>query len=119
MNHFNFEKHLEKLASQIYSEPPSSQHTNASKELIEEFCRDLSFQNVVELGCGTAPCLDILKSWGKETFGVTAKGEIVNHSVYRGDMHFTGLADQSYDLVIARHALEHSPMPLILLMEGR
>lgn len=119
MNYSNFEKHLQKIYSEIYNEPRSLQHVNATREMLEEFCKDLSFSNVIELGCGTAPALDFLKGWGKETMGVTLGKEEVNHPALREDMHFTVIPDQSYDMVIARHILEHSLMPLILLMEMR
>jgi hypothetical protein len=119
MNYNNFERHIQRLSRDVYPEPVSLQHTNASKDVLEKFCRNLIFDNVIEFGCGTAPSLDILKSWGKTTFGVTLKDEVVNHPTIREDMHFTNLPDTSYDLVIARHVLEHSYMPLILLMEMR
>jgi 2-polyprenyl-3-methyl-5-hydroxy-6-metoxy-1,4-benzoquinol methylase len=119
MTYQNFEKHISKLTQDIYNEPSSSQHTNASKELIEEFCKDLIFDSVVEFGCGTAPILDEMKKMGKKTLGITLGGEVVDHEVLREDMHFTTVADSSFDMVVARHVLEHSYMPLILLMEMR
>jgi hypothetical protein len=121
MNLINFKNHLEKLYKQIYNEPHSQPHTDASVEMINEFTSDLNFEKVVELGCGTAPSLDYLYDKGKITYGITMGGEIVNpvHKVLREDMHFTELLDGACDLIIARHVLEHSPMPLILLMEMR
>ena len=119
MNYTNFEKHLEKIYKDVYNEPRSPQHTNSARETLEEFCKDLDIRRAVEFGCGMAPSLDLLKEWGVETLGVTMGTEIPDHPVLREDMHFTSLENQSYDLVIARHVLEHSPMPLILLMEMR
>jgi len=119
MNYINFEKHLQKLYLDVYDEPQSSQHTNSARETLEEFCNNLDIRRAVELGCGTAPSLNWLKEHGKETLGVTMGHETSLHEVLREDMHFTSINDQSYDLVIARHVLEHSPMPLILLMEMR
>ena len=86
--------------------------------MAEEFLKDLDFKTVVELGSGLAPLLDILVGWDKKTLAVTLGNEnIKKHKVLREDMHFTSIADESYDLVISRHSLEHSYMPLILLME--
>lgn len=119
MNYSNFENHLQELRKQIYNEPHSYWHTKAAEEALTEYCKDLKFTNVLELGCGTAPCLDLMKKWGKETLGITLGNEIVNHEVLREDIHFTSIPSQSFDMIIARHILEHSPMPLILLMEMR
>lgn len=119
MSYTNFERHLQKIYSQIYNEPHSEPHTTASINMIDEFCSDISFDSVVEFGCGTAPILDKMKELGKTTLGVTLGGENVNHEVIREDMHFTTIGDGYCDMVVARHVLEHSPMPLILLMEMR
>jgi hypothetical protein len=34
-----------------------------------------------------------------------------------GDFHFIDSGGEIYDLIFARHALEHSPMPILALME--
>ena len=78
---------------------------------------DLDFETVLEIGCGPAPLLDAMQELGKKTTGVTLGGEQPKHKVIRQDMHFLDMANNSYDLVAARHVLEHSPIPLPLLME--
>jgi ubiquinone/menaquinone biosynthesis C-methylase UbiE len=61
-----------------------------------------------------------------EWFGITAGASDYKEAVKRAgisrvtqaDMTFLGHAkDESMDMIFARHVLEHSPMPLITLME--
>jgi len=115
----NFTRHISKFSESIYNEPPSPHHTRAAREAMAELLEGIEVNSAIEFGCGSAPCLDYLKEQGKETFGITFGKEECNHPVLREDMHFTSLPDQSYDLAIARHVLEHSPIPLILLAEMR
>lgn len=117
MTQHNFLNHWESLQKQIYQENNSPDHIKAAQEIVREFCLDMEIESVIELGCGQAPVLDEFKKLGKRTLGVTLGGESLDHEVVREDMHFTKIAGQTADLVVARHALEHSPMPLILLME--
>lgn len=117
MTYDNFSRHLSELRKEIYIELASPQHTRAARETAEEFLKDLDFKSAVEFGCGVAPTLDILKEWGKKTLGITLDNESVAHEILREDMHFTNLEDKSFDIGISRHSLEHSPIPLIMLME--
>jgi hypothetical protein len=41
----------------------------------------------------------------------------LGRNVKKMDFHFLDYPDNSFDLVFARHSLEHSPMPLLALME--
>jgi len=115
----NFFRHIGKFSQNIYDQLPSPHHTKAANSAMAELLEGLEINSAVELGCGSAPCLDYLKEHGVKTLGVTIGKEDCNHEVLREDMHFSTIPDGSYDLVIARHALEHSPIPLILLAEMR
>ena len=118
MNLDNFKKHIEELNKSIDTEIVNDGHTSASKDVANEWLKNLDFKSAIELGAGLAQLLDILANWGKGTLAVTLGNEDVEkHNVLREDMHFTNIPDKSYDLVISRHSLEHSYMPLILLME--
>jgi hypothetical protein len=115
----NFTNHIKKFSESIYNEYRSLQHEGAARGAMTELLEGIDFNSAVEFGCGTAPCLDCVKEQGKQTLGITIGDEPCSHEVLREDMHFTSLPDQSYDLAIARHVLEHSPIPLILLSEMR
>ena len=117
MTYDNFFKHIGILRQDVSLELSSPHHASAAKAMVDEFCNDLDYKSVVEFGCGAAPVLDIMKEKGRETLGITLNNEPVNHKLFKEDMHFTDLKDNSYDMAISRHSLEHSPMPLIMLME--
>ncbi len=111
------EKHLEDLSADVYDERPTDHHTAAAHDAIDRLVAPLGVRSAVELGCGAAPSLDRLAALGVRTLGVTLGDEPCGHEVLRADIHRTGLDDGSFDLVVARHVVEHSPMPLVLLLE--
>lgn len=113
------DRHYQLLTKNANLELRSPHHEHAAHQAVLDCCQYLDIKSVVELGCGTAPMLDQFKKMGIKTCGVTLLNEPIKHKVIRKDMHFSGLPDKSYDLVAARHSLEHSPMPLLLLMEMR
>lgn len=111
------ERHLETLAEDVYHELPTPHHTAAAHHAVDDLLVGLEFRSALELGCGTGPTLDRLAELGKETRGVSLGAEECAHPVVHADMHFSGLPADCCDLVIARHIIEHSVMPLLLLME--
>lgn len=118
MRHWDqIDGHYQRLLNNVNRELASPHHTNAAQEAVRDFCVGLDFESVVELGCATGPVLEAMKKMGKKTLGVTLKDEPNNNRVTRQDMHFTNIPDHDFDMVVARHVLEHSPMPLLLLME--
>jgi ubiquinone/menaquinone biosynthesis C-methylase UbiE len=113
----HLDRHLDDLAADVYRELPTEHHASAAHDAIDRLVAGLGVESAVELGCGTAPSLDRLRELGVATHGVSLGSEPCAHPVTRADMHFSGLPSASHDLVVARHALEHSPMPLLLLLE--
>jgi SAM-dependent methyltransferase len=111
------ERTLDVLAADVYQEAPTPHHTAAAHATALELLADLPIGSAIELGCGSAPTLDWLAARGVATVGVSLGAEPCRHAVVAADMQFSGLPSGSADLVIARHALEHSPMPLLLLFE--
>ncbi len=109
--------HYQRVIQAAYAQPVYSHHTRAAFEACEHLLSDLDLRNAVELGCGTAPVLDWLARRKVQTLGITLGKEPLAHEFLQRDFHFTGLPDASFDLVVMRHALEHSPMPLLALLE--
>ncbi len=116
-NYRHFDRYLDELARDVYNESPTQHHKEAAQDVVDGMLAGLHIETVLELGSGSGPCLDRLASSGKKTYGVSLGTEKCAHPVLHADMHFTNMPPEQYDLVIARHVLEHSPMPLLLLME--
>jgi len=83
---------------------------------------------ILDLGCGPGYFLDEMKSRGfTRTMGVTLSDEDVKYCLSKGhnakkyDLSFLpqsdGFDDDSVDFIFLRHALEHSPYPIISLLE--
>lgn len=113
----HIDEYLTTLAADIYHEMPTDHHTAAARDTVDLYLSDLNIHDALELGCGTAPTLDRLREMGVATRGVTLGAEPCTHPVVRRDIQFSGLPPKCTDLVVARHILEHSVMPLLFLME--
>jgi SAM-dependent methyltransferase len=81
-----------------------------------------SCTSVLDAGCGTGFCEEMFKVWNVAYKGVCLGGDYIvardlGREVKRMDFHFLDYPDNSFDMIFARHSLEHSPMPLLALME--
>jgi len=125
MYHANFEKHLHRLQSTVYPESISVQHSHITKTAIKAFVepKKQEIKNVLDVGCGQGPALEEFNILGLEAIGITLDDGDLNicrekgYLVEKQDMNFLTFQDESFDLVWARHCLEHSPMPMITLLE--
>jgi hypothetical protein len=64
----------------------------------------------------------MFQHWGMEYTGIALGEDVVvaqslGRNVHRMDFSFLDYEDNSFDLIFSRHSLEHSPMPLLTLME--
>lgn len=123
--HNKLYEYLDILYKDIYPQPLDEGHQQRTLEVIENLIvpRKKEIKNVIDIGCGQGNACDRFKQLGIKWQGITA-GIIDYHEclckgmpVKRRDMSFTGYAHNKFDLIFARHVLEHSPMPLISLME--
>lgn len=121
-NYFHIDGYLNELGEDIYPQPPDKIHTELSKTVIDTWIPKISVKSVLDVGCGEAFCQKFFEDHGLEYLGVCL-GEDFNEAVKLGrhvleeDFHFLPHGDETFDLIFARHALEHSPMPLLALME--
>lgn len=116
----NFEKYLNQLGGDIYPQPPDPQHTAWAKYAIDTISPRAG--SVLDVGCGVGFCGNLFKDIGVVDWtGVTLSQEDIKNSVcepiHKMDASFLAFEDQSFDMIFARHILEHSPMPLLTLME--
>lgn len=119
----HFDEHLKELNGDVYPQPPDPLQQEYGEEVINKWLAPLSVRNVLDVGCGQGQFAEAFKTLGIEWHGVTlgTDYEICKSKgleVYQEDFTFINWVQEDYyDLVFARHALEHSPFPLITLME--
>lgn len=116
---------LEKLRGDIYPEPPSELHTQISQKMFAQVCAlfpQPPGATVLDVGCGQGVALEIFRDAGLDATGVTL-GPDVEACRAKGlkalemDFAFLDFADETFDLVWCRHAIEHSVFPFFTLAE--
>lgn len=118
-----FDEYLSRLARDVYPQPQDEKHTLWAEESIAEFmalAREV--ESVIDLGCGEGFCQPFFEKYGVRYLGVCLGKDYKvslseNRNVQNLDFSFLPFTNNSYDMLYARHALEHSPMPLLTLME--
>lgn len=119
----NLERYLNKLLADIYPQPPDPGH----QAMIESVCTNwlaklTGLSSILDVGCGQGQAIPVLERYAAEVQGVTLGGDAAiacqkGHKVNMSDMTFLPYRDDRFTLIFARHVLEHSPMPLLTLME--
>lgn len=110
------------LISTVYPQPEDSGHSGLAGEAIAWALPKLKggVRSVVDFGCGTGFCQQIFAGHGVWDYLGVAIGEDVEKAVSLGrnvveaDFNFFS-PGRTFDLGFARHALEHSPFPIITL----
>lgn len=123
----NIDAYLTELAGDVYAQPRDDGHDKRTKDLLLAWLVNIhsheNEKNVLDVGCGQGNASDIFDAFGWKWTGVTM-GDDYNVckekglNVVNADFSFLPIfSDAQFDMVFARHALEHSPMPLLTLME--
>lgn len=117
---------LNKIAEDVYPEPPSALHAEITHKALVQL-HDLGGlrpgMQVLDVGCGQGPALSYFREQGTDCLGVTlgdadiAACRAQGFRVEKMDQSFLTLADESQDVVWARHVIEHSIFPLFTLQE--
>lgn len=135
----NFSERVKRLTKDVYTQPPDAGHSAWALNAVEWIASTIYVDKkpgeyegkVLDVGCGHAFMCPVFEALGLEWTGVTigedfrqaqANMEIWNKpfsSVHENDMTFLPFEDGEFDLIFARHVLEHSPFPIITLMEWR
>lgn len=120
----NIDRYLNNLAQDIYPQPEDEGHTALAYRVIDTWMsRFTACKSVLDLGCGTGFCQQFFENvWGAKYEGICLGEDFITardagRNVKKMDFHFLDYPDSSFDLLFARHSLEHSPMPLLALME--
>ena len=115
----------------IYDEGESGFHKDLTAQIVKNYIDPLNLPkdaNILDLGCGPGYFLDEMKERGYTNLtGVTlSPGDVKlceskGHKIKKYDLSFLpqsdGYNDESIDFIFLRHAFEHSPYPIISLME--
>lgn len=111
----------------VYSEPDTALHMGLLDQIVPKVVKDADLtnkQSILDIGCGSGYAMLKFKELGCDNIqGITLSPEDVKASQDRGfictqqDMSFTNFPDESFDFLFVRHALEHSPYPLLTLKE--
>lgn len=113
-----FDKHYAELVQDIYEQPNDEGHSRMAEDIISKWLPKLKdVEYVLDVGCGTGFCAQYFKNYGKKYVGIAVGRPNIFPLIFNIDYNFTGLLDETYDLIFSRHSLEHSPFPLLTLME--
>lgn len=122
-NYEHIDKYLDQLLADVYPQPQDGGHTALAQEVVDLWMSRLpNVKTVLDVGCGEGFCQPMFEKWGATYQGVALGQDVVNafnqnRNVTRMDFNFLDFPDKSFDLVFSRHSLEHSPMPILTLME--
>lgn len=118
------DKYLDQLIKDIYPQPQDPGHTAWAEESINYFFTYMEdVKTVLDIGCGEAFCQPMFEEKGVEYLGVCLGDDYEvalskGRNVIKQDFSFIQLFnDDAPDLIYSRHSLEHSPMPLLTLMD--
>lgn len=111
----------------VYSEPDTMIHTMVMDNVIPKIIADAdldSSRSILDVGCGRGYGMQKFAELGCTNIrGITLSTEDAIAARQRGfecteqDMSFTEFEDEAFDFLFVRHALEHSPYPLLTLKE--
>lgn len=109
--------YLNKLVQDIYDQPVDPGHTKWALDVFDNWFKPYkNIKTLLDVGCGdTAFMKERFESIGIEYTGVALKTN--NPNVHNMDFSFLNFDDNSFDIIFSRHSLEHSPMPVLTLME--
>jgi len=133
-----FDKHLARLEKDIYTQPPDEAHIEWSLEALDWIMTTIYVDGVpddpeptvLDVGCGQGFMCKPFRENGFSWVGATRGEDVQKARHYLHSMNYSPMwvrdvdmtflwkfTDEVFDLVYARHVLEHSPFPIITLME--
>jgi SAM-dependent methyltransferase len=109
----------------VYPEPPSNAHSLITK-LVYQRTKDIAplpaEARILDIGCGQGVALQHFVADGHKATGIAIGEDVAvcrakGYDVVEMDMTFLDFEDATFDMVWARHVLEHSVIPLFTLGE--
>lgn len=118
-----FEKHLATLRGNVTRDSGFAYHKGLMDLAFQQLIDKHEFHAALDVGIGLGDGLKKFKEKNIPVKGITLNESEQKDAAFMGydvrvmDMQFLDFPDASFDLVWCRHALEHSFMPIIALME--
>lgn len=111
--------YVSNLLQDVYIQPEDTEHTRMAVAFIK-WMKLKDCYSVLDAGCGTAFCQEMFE--GLSYTGVCLGKDFqiaksLGRNVVEEDFNFLEFYRDSFDLVFSRHSLEHSPFPILTLME--
>jgi len=119
----NIDRYITQLYGDIYPQPEDAGHTDLAMQVITNWCSKLtSVHSVLDVGAGQGFCQPMFEHFGLTYEGVALGEDVViaqelGRNIKKMDFSFLDYPDNSVDLIFSRHSLEHSPLPILSLME--
>jgi len=119
----HIERYLNSLLGDVYPQPPDAGHQAMIEAIAHKWLSILSgLDSILDVGCGQGQAFPVLQQYASRVEGVTLGTDAAvcgrkGYLVISSDMAFLPHLDETFTLIFARHVLEHSPMPLLALME--
>ena len=124
-NFANIDHYLNLLKLDVYPEPESGNHDDITQNVFDRFITPNTnfFDTALDVGCGQGTALKRFRRLEINVIGITLDDKDYEQCLKQGfsvrlmDQSFLDFPDRSFDLVYARHVLEHSPFPLLTIFE--
>lgn len=111
-----------RMTEDIYPEPIGEPHLSITSKVIGEYNSEIALKNkyVLDVGCGQGLALEQFKAHGAIAKGITFGEDLMvckrkGLDVEEMDMSFLEFVESSFDLIWARHVVEHSLFPFFTL----
>lgn len=117
---------LKKLENDTYPELPSKLHSEITSQQLHSLFEKHPLRKdarILDVGCGQGPALNIFRDKGFNPVGITLNDEDISacrangHEVTKMDQSFLDFPAEEFDLIWARHVIEHSIFPHFTLAE--
>ncbi len=111
-----------RITEDLYPEYPDAGHTRVTYDELKHVDEKwgLRGKHVLDVGCGQGVALEKFLEYGAIAKGLTFGEDFdackrKGFDVYEMDMSFLDFHDETFDLIWARHSLEHSLFPYFTL----
>lgn len=119
------ERFLERLNHAAGPAPDAGTQDSIARQMFERLRRSVALPTgarVLDVGCGEGAALALFRDAGLVATGIGPDDDVAvcrnrGFDAHTMDLSFLEFADESFDLIWCRHALEHSIVPFFALFE--